>query len=51
MYGRLGNCMEVMVDDQTITTVVDVGAARLTRLKLHRFGSFDVGQREYFEEQ
>ena len=51
MYGRLGNCMEVMVDDQTITTVIDVGAARLTRLKLHRFGSFDVGERECFNQK
>ena len=43
--------MEVMVDDQTIVTVIEVGAPRLMRLKLHRFGSFDVGQREYFEQK
>lgn len=51
MYGCLGNGMEVVVDDQTIITVIEVGAARLTRLKVHRFGSFDVGERDYLEQK
>lgn len=32
-----------MVDNQTIVAVIEVGAARLMRLKLHQFGSIGVG--------
>ncbi len=39
----LATGMEEVVGDQTMITVIEVGAPRLMRLKLHRFGVFGVG--------
>ncbi len=45
----LGTGMKVVVDDQTMKAVTEVGAARLMRLKLHRFRSFGDGGALIFE--
>lgn len=34
----------MVVGDQTMITVIVVGAVRLMRLKLHQFGFFGVGE-------
>ena len=44
----LATGMEVMVGGQTMIIVIDVGAARLMRLRLHGSGCFGVGGARIF---